>query len=95
MYVLIVLVKFGYLSGRLLGNICSLSYLLMICSLNRSTQLSICFFPHLGFWSGNVFLTAQFPGQLVPFFYQMVIISKLALFVLCEQSNTFYAIFYE
>ena len=35
-----------------------------------STWLLVCFFSHLGFWSGNLFLIAPFPDLclLVPFY---------------------------
>ena len=35
-----------------------------------SARLLVCFFSHLGFWSGNLFLIAPFPDLclLVPFF---------------------------
>ena len=60
MYVFLVLVKFGYLSGRLLGNSCSLQYV----SKYKYLIVNLDFPPPpLGFWSGNFFLIAPFPDH--------------------------------
>ena len=67
-YVFIVLVKFLYVSGRLLRNSCSigLRYVFKYTYMYQTVNLV---FPHLGFLSGNIFLIAPFLDHclLVPF----------------------------
>ena len=63
-----ILVEFGQICGRLLGNMCTLGLQYALLVKLPDCQFS---FSHLGFWSGYFFLIVTFPDHclLFPFSY--------------------------
>ena len=73
--VFIFLVLFGWPSGRLLGNSCSLG--LRLVFMVRVPKCHFSFFPPLGLWSGNYFLIAPFPDHCLFVLFQNEYLSKI------------------